>query len=373
MNPSLRTHLAIAGAAGVWLLSPLSVGAAKTAFRITDLDWRDPHVFVNFISCQDVTDNALAGSSVNGDLQTSIQTDGDGDGKLDLSYLIIFDPLDQAGSGGTLAFGLSSCTAPVAGTTCEQNPLAFGSYPYVNGGVTCLGVITGTTRPYNPSVVTATSPCFVATIENITLDVGFTIPLSDVYLAATYVGSPATSMVNGLIRGFLSETDANSVILPATFPVVGGQPLSILLAGGDPPGPGINCRSISDKDVGPGGVPGWYMYFNFTASAVPYSDLATSVGNTPVSLELADPRPNPFNPATVIRYTLSETASVRLNVYDPRGRLVTRLVDGVEGAGEHETTWDGRDMHGTVVGSGVYFVHLESRGETRVRKIVLLK
>jgi hypothetical protein len=115
------------------------------------------------------------------------------------------------------------------------------------------------------------------------------------------------------------------------------------------------------------------MYFNFTASAVPYSDLATSVGNTPVSLELADPRPNPFNPATVIRYTLSETASVRLNVYDPRGRLVTRLVDGVEGAGEHETTWDGRDMHGTVVGSGVYFVHLESRGETRVRKIVLLK
>jgi hypothetical protein len=73
-----------------------------TAFRLRDLDLRDPHVFVNFIGCRDVTDNPLAGFSVNGELQTNIQTDGDVDGDLDLSIATVFRPLDQA-AGATPA------------------------------------------------------------------------------------------------------------------------------------------------------------------------------------------------------------------------------------------------------------------------------
>jgi hypothetical protein len=55
---------------------------------------------------------------------------------------------------------------------------------------------------------------------------GIPLALSDTYLAATYVGDPATSLTNGLIRGFISETAANNTIIPGhLWPV---QPLSSL-------------------------------------------------------------------------------------------------------------------------------------------------
>ena len=62
------------------------------------MDLRDPHVYVIVLGCRDVTDTALLGFSVNGRLQTSIQTDADvpPDGLLDLSTLIEFLPLDQS-------------------------------------------------------------------------------------------------------------------------------------------------------------------------------------------------------------------------------------------------------------------------------------
>ena len=83
----------------------------------------------------------------------------------------------------------------------------------------------------------------------------------------TYVGSPATGLVNGLIRGFVSETDADAIILPDTIDFVGGLPLSAVLPGGTG-----NCNGGDDRDVGPGGESGWYFYLNFTADPVPWTD-----------------------------------------------------------------------------------------------------
>lgn len=93
--------------ASVAMLATLANPAlgASTAFRLTDLDLRDPHIFVNFLGCRDVTDTQLVGYSFNSDTQTRIQTDGDSDGFLDLSHLIVFDPLDQSGAGGAMRFG----------------------------------------------------------------------------------------------------------------------------------------------------------------------------------------------------------------------------------------------------------------------------
>jgi hypothetical protein len=51
---------------------------------------------------------------------------------------------------------------------------------------------------------------------------GIPIPLQDVQVGATYVGNPATQLTNGLMRGFISETDADNTILPASLPLVGG-------------------------------------------------------------------------------------------------------------------------------------------------------
>jgi hypothetical protein len=90
-------------------------------------------------------------------------------------------------------------------------------------------------------------------------------------------------------------------------------------------------------------------------------------------LALFQNHPNPFNPGTTIGYYLPEAGMVALEIYDPVGRRVARLVDGVRARGHHEARWDGTNGAGAVVGSGVYFCRLTAGKETLTKKMVLLK
>jgi len=89
---------------------------------------------------------------------------------------------------------------------------------------------------------------------------------------------------------------------------------------------------------------------------------------------LAQNSPNPFNPATDIRFTLPVTAPVSLRIYDEAGRLVrTLLAEAMLPAGEHGLSWNGLDAGGQAARSGVYFYELQVGGELHTRKMVLLK
>jgi len=99
----------------------------------------------------------------------------------------------------------------------------------------------------------------------------------------------------------------------------------------------------------------------------------TSVTTPLLQVALGQNHPNPFNPTTEIPFSVAKTGRVSLNVYDAGGRLVRRLVDGVNEPGSHTATWDGRDDLGNAVGSGVYFCRLTAGKAIRVRKMVLLK
>jgi hypothetical protein len=90
-------------------------------------------------------------------------------------------------------------------------------------------------------------------------------------------------------------------------------------------------------------------------------------------VELAQNSPNPFNPTTTIRYTLTANEQVGLAIYAADGSLVRMLVDGVKERGAHDVTWDGRDSSGRPVGSGVYFYRLTAGKFNESRKMVLLK
>ncbi len=84
--------------------------------------------------------------------------------------------------------------------------------------------------------------------------------------------------------------------------------------------------------------------------------------------------PNPFNPTTMVQYSVgTESARVRLAVYDVRGRLVSTLEDGLVEGGDHAVVWDGTDSRGRRVSSGIYFLRAEIDGWTDARKMVLLK
>ena len=82
--------------------------------------------------------------------------------------------------------------------------------------------------------------------------------------------------------------------------------------------------------------------------------------------------PNPFTGRTTIRYSLPEAAEVELIVYDVLGRQVRRLVDERKRAGNHEVVWNGRDVSGNPLASGVYFYRLKAGefADTRSVRIV---
>lgn len=90
-------------------------------------------------------------------------------------------------------------------------------------------------------------------------------------------------------------------------------------------------------------------------------------------IELSQNSPNPFNPTTTIRFTLPVSERVALAIYAADGSLVRMLVDGVTESGAHNITWDGRDMAGNPVGSGMYFYRLTAGKFSDSRKMVLLK
>jgi hypothetical protein len=78
--------------------------------------------------------------------------------------------------------------------------------------------------------------------------------------------------------------------------------------------------------------------------------------------------PNPFNPATRIRYVLGTAAQVRLAVYDVLGRVVARLVEGAQAAGVQEAVFDAAHLP-----SGVYLYRIEAGGQVQTGRLVLMK
>ena len=90
-------------------------------------------------------------------------------------------------------------------------------------------------------------------------------------------------------------------------------------------------------------------------------------------LRLSQNAPNPFNPKTDIAFALTESGPMSLKVYDVAGRLLSVLVDDVLDAGEHASTWNGRDMEGRPQSSGVYFYQLHAEGKVMAKRMVILK
>lgn len=94
---------------------------------------------------------------------------------------------------------------------------------------------------------------------------------------------------------------------------------------------------------------------------------------TPHQFELRQNYPNPFNPSTTITFTLTRRQQVTLEIYDILGRIVTRLVEGVQESGEHQVEWMGSDRDGHAVASGVYLYRIVSEEGTSCRKMTLVK
>jgi lysophospholipase L1-like esterase len=93
----------------------------------------------------------------------------------------------------------------------------------------------------------------------------------------------------------------------------------------------------------------------------------------PHKFEMAQNYPNPFNPVTTIRYQLPSRQKVTLKIYNMLGQHVVTLVDGDMDAGYHAMEWDGRDMYGREVATGIYIYRLTGEKQTRTLRMVKLR
>jgi len=83
--------------------------------------------------------------------------------------------------------------------------------------------------------------------------------------------------------------------------------------------------------------------------------------------------PNPFNPETQFSYTLKESGTISLGIYDIMGKLIYTVYDGFQRAGNHNVFWMGLDQNKRPVSSGVYFYRLVTQSNTISKKMVLAK
>jgi hypothetical protein len=83
--------------------------------------------------------------------------------------------------------------------------------------------------------------------------------------------------------------------------------------------------------------------------------------------------PNPFNPETIISFSLDKPALVTLTIFNLLGQQVAILVDAPIASGRHEVRWDSRSSAGAPAASGIYFYRLTVDGAAITKKMALVK
>jgi hypothetical protein len=142
---------------------------------------------------------------------------------------------------------------------------------------------------------------------------------------------------------------------------------------------GNGRNSLSYDQNGSSGAQ-WYFYVTSEAGDSAYYYLirayvnfkTNGVRNTvelnPMSFNLSQNFPNPFNPSTSIQFTLPSRMYTTLKVYDMLGREVATLIDGFQESGSHDVKFDAAHLP-----SGVYLYRISTDTFTETKKLVLLK
>ncbi|MEK9136897.1 MAG: T9SS type A sorting domain-containing protein, partial [Bacteroidota bacterium] len=94
----------------------------------------------------------------------------------------------------------------------------------------------------------------------------------------------------------------------------------------------------------------------------------SSDGNVAATYRLEQNYPNPFNPNTTIKFRLSRSETVLLEVFDIAGRRVATLVNDRVSDGEHAVVFDAKNLS-----SGTYVYTLKVAGHVLSQKMTLVK
>lgn len=248
---------------------------APDAFRVTTMVIKEPHFFFQLLPpispCTDFTDTPLpgVGISVNGGIADAHNGDSNEDGLLDAGALVLARPLATGAGTRPIDYAPGDCLAPVPTNGCafgRDGPYTRRSYGTPEAGL-CSAPLPGTTSVWSPAVLieTPSAPCLVSNTSDFLLELaGLALRLRAFDFAAGLDGPDVLRPM--LLRGFLTEADANALIFPPGTPLAGRTVASLL------PGGSGSCRADlpGGKDTF-GGEPGWWFYVNGEATRVVYA------------------------------------------------------------------------------------------------------
>lgn len=90
--------------------------------------------------------------------------------------------------------------------------------------------------------------------------------------------------------------------------------------------------------------------------------------SAPLTFDLSQNFPNPFNPSTKINYTIPSNGFVSLKVYNTIGVEICTLVSGYKDAGTYEVTFNAGGLP-----SGTYFYTLSRDNKILTNKMMIIK
>jgi hypothetical protein len=144
---------------------------------------------------------------------------------------------------------------------------------------------------------------------------------------------------NGTVVASNNQTSSNPFILTA-------------------PGPGN--YTVNAGYAGP-------LRWDSASVSISITDVGENHSN-PISYKLYDNYPNPFNPSTTLKYSLSETSFTSIKIYDGIGNEVAVIVNEMKTAGTHQAIFSADGLS-----SGVYYYTIQSGSFNETKKMILMK
>ncbi|MBK7257158.1 MAG: T9SS type A sorting domain-containing protein [Ignavibacteriae bacterium] len=185
---------------------------------------------------------------------------------------------------------------------------------------------------------------------------------------------------DGAIEGVQSEVDGLLAALKAKLPLdaVTNMPVTMRK----------DSLAVKNRPDLIQNIWNWYFVYEDRSKGVHNTKYAVRIlykalGWTPLAVEATDGMPtefglnqnypNPFNPTTSISFSMPKDGHVLLQVYDVTGALVKTLVDQTMRAGNMQAAWDGTNLSGNKVASGVYLYRMAAGDFVAAKKMVLMK
>jgi hypothetical protein len=115
-----------------------------------------------------------------------------------------------------------------------------------------------------------------------------------------------------------------------------------------------------------------FVVWNQLKLMIYYNNIVTEVksqDDVPTAFKIEQNFPNPFNPSTVIEFSLPEDVrNVKLSIYNSLGEKVAELVNSALVAGKYSYQWKAQN-----VAAGTYIYELRTDNFVSVKKMLLMK